>query len=271
MLKKIIIMALVLMLIVFLAPSVFGSYGTNITIFDGMKGYSSNPTNNAWWNTNNEDQEVEPYNDTGQRWDLEGFFLNGTNLSVISGFNLKNGYGSYKIGDIFIDTNGQPNYGYPGTGHTAADGIQQYANVWGYNYAITLDFNTNSYMIYEINNQTMLDSVYLAQNKGANPWKLVSTDGLSSESTGSFTYSSGLTNNDTGFLGDGLTGSHYALSNIDISSSTGHGTGAYYHITEQCGNDSLMGNTPKVPEAGTMLLFGTGLLALAGFRRFLKK
>ena len=58
--------------------------GENITTFDGVAqpGWGDYT---PWWNTINEDQEVEHRNQIGQVWDLEGMFLNGTHLSLVGG------------------------------------------------------------------------------------------------------------------------------------------------------------------------------------------
>ena len=53
-----------------------------ITINDNREG-----TGNSWWENTNEDQEVEPGMVYNQSWDLEGFFLNGTSLTMIGGFD----------------------------------------------------------------------------------------------------------------------------------------------------------------------------------------
>ena len=37
-----------------------------------------------------------------QKWDLEGFFLQGTTLTMIGGFDFLNGESNYTSGDIFI-------------------------------------------------------------------------------------------------------------------------------------------------------------------------
>ena len=63
-----------------------------ITINDNREG-----TGNSWWENTNEDQEVEPGMVYNQSWDLEGFFLNGTSLTMIGGFDFEDGntYNSY--------------------------------------------------------------------------------------------------------------------------------------------------------------------------------
>ncbi len=52
--------------------------GSNITIFDENIGSGD-------WHGSDEDQEVEPGMEHGQKWDLEGFFLDGDNLSIVGG------------------------------------------------------------------------------------------------------------------------------------------------------------------------------------------
>ena len=61
------------------------NFGTNITIWD-KEGSGS-----GWYGTQ-EDQEVTPNCVTGQVWDLEGFFLKDHKLTVVGGFDFKNGY-----------------------------------------------------------------------------------------------------------------------------------------------------------------------------------
>jgi len=75
------------------------SFATNITIPD-----LNSSSSNSWYGTH-EDQEVEPGMARSQAWDLEGFFVNGTVLSLVGGYDFKNGAGSGKkfySGDIFI-------------------------------------------------------------------------------------------------------------------------------------------------------------------------
>src|SRR5476649_2359167 len=86
-------------------------FGTNITISDGN--YSG-----TGWYSNREDQETEtnPNTVTSQQWDLEAMFMAGTNLTLVGGFDFKNGVTwsdghNYKSGDIFIDVNGDAVYG----------------------------------------------------------------------------------------------------------------------------------------------------------------
>jgi len=62
--------------------------------------YDNRGTGTGWYG-GNEDQEVEPGMVNTQAWDLEGFFLQGNSLSMVGGFDFKNGYEGYKSGDIF--------------------------------------------------------------------------------------------------------------------------------------------------------------------------
>jgi hypothetical protein len=71
--------------------------GDNITVFDNVTGTSLIPIYNMWWSPTDEDQEVEPDCAIGQEWDVEAFFLNGTELAMVGGYDFKNG-----LNDIFF-------------------------------------------------------------------------------------------------------------------------------------------------------------------------
>ena len=93
-------------------------------------------------------------------------------------------------------------------------------------------------------------------------------EGWSSYKTGTFTYTSGLS--DAALGGDYVGGSHNVISGIDLSFLvTDPNLGnplTYLHLTYGCGNDNLMGeiaaNTVPIPPSA--LLLGTGLLGLVG-------
>ena len=105
-------------------------YGTNITIHD------SNPDtgNGTGINVGYEDNETEPGMVQSQVWDLEGFFLNGTTLTMIGGFDFLNGVVSgsstYTSGDIFISKGSERPSANDGTIYdTKIDGNMEYEYV----------------------------------------------------------------------------------------------------------------------------------------------
>jgi hypothetical protein len=225
-------------------------FGGNITIWDGVGSGS------GWYGGPHEDQEVEPGNLATQAWDLEGFYLKGATLTMVGGFDFVNGvadpyYAShpsgrlerYLSGDIFIDINGDAKYG-AGTG-TGVGGNAAVSNSFGYDFVLDLDFSTLSYKVYELTNDSKVELAWFSQN----------ADGNSFLDDGKIT---------TGSFFDG--GQHYFAS-VDLSFLK-PGTVFTSHFTMQCGNDNLMGSgTAPVPEPATMLLFGCGLIGLAGFGR----
>ena len=225
---------------------------TEITINDNREG-----SGHSWWTNTDEDQEVEPGMIANQSWDLEGFFLNGTSLTMIGGFDFVNGNSGYTSGDIFIDVTGDAQYG-------SFTGTQLPFN--GYDYVIDLDFSSFNYDVYQLVAGTSVVADVLDYNSPeSSPWSYVSGGtALSNYQDIDFSYTDfgTLTDAFTGFLGT----DHNAVS-VDLA-FLGAGVEFTSHFTMGCGNDNLMGHgTTSVPEPATMLLLGTGLIGLAGLRR----
>ncbi len=259
-------------------------YGSNITIYDTMVYGNSTDT---WYNRGNtppprgggEDNEVEYYNVANQHWDLEGFYLKEATLTMVGGYNFKNGESDngvhYDTGDIFISS-GTPSYG-ANAKNTADYGYKDIPNKYGYDYVIRLDFDHNSFTCYAIDASSMVQTVEYnqADNTGSNPWRYVS--GGTNPRTGSMVFTGPLTSaavnaNITGsppLQGDGTDDSHYVVT-VDLSQLLAN-SDYYFHYTYGCGNDLLMGsgtlvNPTPAPVPSTLLLLGTGVLGLAGLR-----
>lgn len=231
------------------------SLGDNITIWDGA-------------GVDYEDGEAEPGMQQTQIWDLEGFFQNGNELSMVGGYNFVTGVSGYDSGDIFISTDS--NYGNDGSYTSTTLGNEIVSDNFGYEYVIDLDFNSMIYNILLLDSDDQTITAYYPANEnntpGSNPWRYSS--GGDFITTGSFQFITGLTDTETGFLGE----THYALTGFDLS-FLGVDQEFYSHFTMGCGNDNLMGHgtTAPVPEPATMLLFGTGLAGLTGYARKRKK
>lgn len=242
-----VLMATVLSAVLMVGTAFGGPYGTDITVPDLMNQGS------GWWGAH-EDQEVEPGDSEGQVWDLEGFFLNGTKLTMIGGYDFKNGVGDFASGDIFIDVNGDAKYG-PGTGGGFGNTIV--TNTFGYDYVFDLDFAAMTYNLVAIDSRSTVKNVYYEKNQGSNPWRY--DGGGTVLASGAITYTGGLTDAQTGFQG----GTHNAAT-VDLSPiSSAISDGFIAHFTMQCGNDDLMGGTP---EPATVVLLGLGLLGVITLR-----
>ena len=225
-------------------------------------------------------------------WDLRSMVFDTTNnqLTIVSGFNpLKQNFDQNSvgdiIGDIFIDTNNSfTSPSRTSIGIPATDGTHQYSNSAagiGFEYAIHLNDPAHSvdgklsYNLFALNSASQLLTTDYNQNSNSDPAFLApsATDqikfsGLSKVETMTDSdvrtiYGSNIGTN--GGFNDGHTiGPDNYVFTFDLSAAS-LASGATFRLTEQCGNDLLVGSLPAgvgaaaVPETGTWVM---GFLAL---------
>ncbi|WP_163833589.1 PEP-CTERM sorting domain-containing protein [Spartinivicinus ruber] len=235
----------------------------NITVYDGKHSRASG------WYGPQEDNEIEPGNLTGQKWDLEGFFQKENTLSLIGGFNYQQGATGYHnrrwhSGDIFIDIDNNHINANSRRNYNGNDTVQ---NTFGYDYVFDVDWANLTYDIIKLDNLSSTKTAYYGNNYGSSAW--LYAGGGQTIGNGTFSIST-LTDQESGFSG----GIHYGATGFDLS-FLGENRDFYAHFTMQCGNDNLKGHgkTPNkpvvpVPVPSTIALIG---LALLGANRFNKR
>jgi hypothetical protein len=247
------------------------SIGTNITVFDHNRaaGYDG-----IGIGLEDNETEANPATIQQQVWDLEGFFLDGNNLSMVGGYNFIAGVEHsghvYTPGDIFIDTTGDAKYGIKANPENPNNGgwpngtpSWNGTNQYGWDYAIRLNADS-TYTVWKIDSDTLVSKV--TDVPSSNPWKLADTSSLQIIGSGTFQFSS-TTENPFEGLQSWDTDTHYIVTGIDVG-FLGHAQPFTAHYTYECGNDSMIGQgTTQAPEPGTLILLGLGLAVLAGGKR----
>lgn len=149
-----------------------GNDGANELGFSGGIGFTAGKHSTSG-NNDREDNETESGFNNGthvntvgaQKWDLEGMSVQGSVLSLVGGFNFKDGQldGSTRIqpGQLFIKVGGSaPGYS------PLANTTGTIKNVYGYNYAVDLI----SGKVYNLTaNSDLYSTTY--DFLGSNPWK----------------------------------------------------------------------------------------------------
>ena len=244
--------------------------GPNITRSDG------NFAGTGWY-SNREDNETETNPDTivGQQWDLEGMYLNGSILSLVGGYDFKNGAvaggHNYGSGDIFGDVNGDAVYGPAAAGSGATSfGTPQpllSTNLMGYDYALQLNFAAMTYNVFSLVQGTAVVS-RVSDVASSNPFRYVSGGtAVGGYQNVAFQYFGPLSATNVGdatLLGYSGNNSHYAIQ-VDTSFLSSGATPTF-HFTLECGNDNLLGQvtgSPVPDHAGSTLLLLAGSVILA--------
>jgi hypothetical protein len=285
---RVILCVMFLSMLLFTGQAMGYDFGRDITIPDtvydpndttGSYGSGFVPPNGHW-----DDHEVEPGTKIGQRWDLEAFFTDCTSLTVFSGFDVVYGEEGSTLGDIFIDIDGDASFGWQNTDPGAAGTAPIYGYNYGYEYVIDLNYTGEDdwgleYTIYNISDESnlILQAIMLTDNITSNPWQYYSGGYGIYQGTSNLYYFDHDVYNLTG-------GYHYAIDMPgcldpiywDLYQNMGikpwEGVSFTFHLTMECGNDNLMGAAKcAVPEPVSIVLFGSGLLGLAGLRKRFSK
>jgi hypothetical protein len=242
----------------------------DVTLPDGFKDnlWSGGPLGPA-----GEDNEVEHNNQTGQNWDLEAFRWDGSSqtLYVVGGFDpfAGNSYDGgvnpnrhsasderWSLGDIWVTTEAGTDY--------VLDLDRQMdlvPSVYGDSY-MNLDEQTKAFDVYQVVDNNTIPVNYTQYNQQANPYAYLA--GANETAIGSGNYTE-----ETYALGSEYSGSsHYVLA-FDLSDFMDTFGGRFYvRLTEECGNDIMVG---QVPEPTTILMALTGLAGIGFGRRRMRK
>ena len=221
-----------------------------------------------------EDQETEPGTASGQHWDLEAFTLNGSNLKVYSGYNLLQGENPYGLGDVFIDVNGDANW-QPGADNNISGTTDNskflYDYVIHWNDRSGTSIGAGTYAVYKDTGHSDVTFQETVYKSGSNPWLMLpgqsNPDHIRKVASGRMSVA--MDANDVITLEDGtkVTGGSQArphfIGDLDMSFLGAQlGSQTLFHLTMECGNDSMVG---RVPDAGSALALMTAAMSGLAF------
>lgn len=238
------------------APAGAIPLGNSITVSDGFYGGY-----HPWHTSSREDNEGEPYvMSANQSWDLEGFFLDGSRLTVVGGYSFRNYldpiYNSpmpqdRAPGDIFYDFGG--------------DGV--------YDLVADLDFDALTYSFIALDGSSQFWYPRLVPASSPWRWRSGGTAVAGWQDRPMALYADGLLGAEVGGLMDTwVPGApdhyrHHSAFAIDLPVLPVD-TVVDLHFTMGCGNDMLRGTTIFVPDGGaTALMLGAALVGLVLARR----
>jgi len=251
----------------------------DITVNDGSSSaiYGADPRSGI-----NESGETEANTIANSSWDFRAiaFNVNTNTLTIVSGFNPLTTNDGFAIGDVFIDINNS--FTVPSRPNPA-NGYHSYLNsLAGFEYAVNITGNSGGSLTYNVvglsGSSTLMTGFY-GQNAISDPASLLASPADTIIAAGGLAAVSTKTDaqvfTDLG-INIGTNGGINYIFSFDLTPIAGSfiGNGATFRLTQECGNDLLVGRlAPEtvIPEPNTFALMAVAGTVFVTFRRRRKK